>query len=349
MRMKNEFKVAIATKGRYGFTGAKSKTTGLPVYAARMIGSIYDHALNNDIEELNQCYIFVEPQEADQYAETYPEWPKTNIIVLGGNDQGISFARQTVLEFFQKTEPTDIVFTLDDDLTLGEYQWGPHPKTGELMYLQVMRDDVLNLLDEFISFNKALPEWEKVGIASFDYNQYGWTNVKKFPPDGSLDTCTDPKAVCSNHAHSDCAVMLRPLIYKKHNIIYDCQAPLKEDRDINAQVQYHGYYGRLIFKYLMISPLNSTNKGGCSTFYHTEGYCDKSIDYLLEKWNKCYPKAELVQDQKKNTSYGRTRDIRFWWRRFYHARVNNLIKVEIETPYLYPDIINNAHRYSENA
>lgn len=342
---KNDFKIAICSKGRHEVT--VNKTTGKQVYKAKLIGQVYDHAVENDLSELNRCFMFVEPQDADAYAESFPNWPKTNIIVLGGNDQGISFARQTMLEFFQDVEPTEFVFTLDDDLVLGEYKWGTHPKNGNQMYLQVMRTDPLQLLDEFMTISKEMPEWDKVGIASFDYNQFGWTNVKKFPADGSLDQCRDPKAMCSNHAHSDCAVMLRPLLYKELGVIYDGQAPLKEDRDLNAQVQYHGYYARLMFKYLMISPLNSTNKGGCSSFYHTPGYCDKSIDYLLEKWNKCYPKAELVQDQKKNTSYDRTRDAKFWWRRFYHARVHNLIKVEIETPYVYPDIIKNYHRYSD--
>lgn len=343
--MINNFKVAISTKGRYGTS--VNKTTGKTVYQAKMIGQLYEHALDNNIDELKLCYLFVEPQEADMYVQSYPEWPKSNIIVIGGNDQGISFVRQTVLKYFQEAEPTEFIFTLDDDLSLLEYKWGVHPKNGNEMYLQVPRTDVLNLLDEFMSYNKRLPEWDKVGISSFDYNQFGWTNLNKFPPNGELDTCLDEKKVCSNFSHADCAVMLRPLLYKELGIIYDGKAPLKEDRDLNAQVCYHGYYSRKLFKYLMVSPLNSTNKGGCSTFYKTEGYCRKSCDYLMEKWNSCYPKAELAMPQTKNTSYDRTFDVKWWWRRFYHARVKGLIQNEVITKDVFPEIINNYRPYSK--
>lgn len=341
--MINDFKVAICSKGRAEIvTNAK---TGKITYRAKMIGLLYDHAVQNDIHELDICYLFVEPQDVNDYVESFPKWPKSNIIVLGGNDQGISFARQTVLKHFQEKVPSEYVFTLDDDLCLLEYKWGVHPKNGNEMYLQIPRNDVLQLLDEFMSFNKRLPEWDKVGISSFDYNQFGWTNLNKFPPNGELETCTEVKKVCSNFSHADCAVMLRPLLYKKLGIIYDGQAPLKEDRDLNAQVCYHGYYSRKLFKYLMISPLNSTNKGGCSTFYKTEGYCKKSCDYLSEKWNHTYPKAELAMPQTKNTSYDRTFDVKFWWQRFYNARVKGLIQEEVITKDVFPEIINNYKSY----
>lgn len=341
----NKFNVAICSKGRYGSTfNAKTEKY---IYQAKLLGTLYTHAIENDINELNQCFIFVEPQDANEYRSTFPKWPEKNIIVLGDNNQGISFARQTVLKYFQDANPSEYVFTLDDDLTLGEYKWGVHPKTGKEMYLQAMTDNIIKLLDEFISFGRQTENWDKVGISSFSYNQFGWTNVTKFPADGSLDNCFENKKVFSNFGHADCAVMLRPLLYKKLGILYDNQAQLKEDRDLNAQVCYHGYFSRLMFKYIMISPLNSTNKGGCSTFYHTEGFQDKSIDYLLEKWNKCYPKAELVNNQIKHTSYNRTRDARFWWQRFYNARVKGLIQEEVVTKDVFPEIINNYKSYSD--
>lgn len=342
MEFKTDFKVAICTKGRYETLDAN----GNPKPQARMLYGIYKYALENDPSILNRVFLFVEPQDALEYKKNYSQFPSSNIIVLGDNNMGISFVRQTALMFFQNTLPTELVFMLDDDLTLNEYKWEPNPKDGTMCYRSVNNPNTLELLDEFVKVNQELPEWDKVGSAGVEYHQFAWTSVGKWPA-GELDKVRDPKLLCSNHGANDCCVLLKPLLYKELGIQYDAHAGLKEDRDINAQIAFNGLYTRKFSRWVMVSPANGTNKGGCASLYAEDGRITRVCAYVVDKWAKAGAKLPLAEHQKKTTKYGRSEDVKFHWRRLFYAKAKGNIKNDVVTEFDHPDSIYNYKPLNE--
>lgn len=62
-------------------------------------------------------FLFVEPQQYDEYCETVPDW--VNLIRLTRNDAGIGWARQQMLEHAAEEGLTHPVFS-DDDIAVPE-------------------------------------------------------------------------------------------------------------------------------------------------------------------------------------------------------------------------------------
>lgn len=328
-------KIAICTKGRGGST---TDSKGNIKYQAINPGKIYQHALNNDINELNNVYLFIEPNDVNSYMETYSKWPKSNIIVLGDNNQGLAFTRQTALQYFQETEPSDIMCMLDDDAVLYEYYWGFHEKKGieKWMMREVPLVEGLNKCAEYL---QTIKESDKVGIAALEYNHYSWSKEADFPSDGSFlsDKMSD---IGSDHSYCDCIVFWYPKKYKEYGISYD-NYPLKADRDFAMQVAFKGLYNRKIFRFVMDSPLNGKAPGGCQDWYKKENQEKSECEELVTKWNAAFNKAELIQLKEKKTSYGRAHDVKWFWARAYYARVKDKITYEVKNLRPIPESVNN--------
>lgn len=107
----NKIPVAICTKGRYGVNTRKD---GSLAYQSFNLGDIYTYAINNDLSILNRVYLFIEPKEVSEYTKSFPKWPLENIIILGDNDQGLAYTRQTALLYFQSIN-CEMMVMLDDD------------------------------------------------------------------------------------------------------------------------------------------------------------------------------------------------------------------------------------------
>lgn len=338
-KQNNSLKIAICTKGRYGYV---TNRKGEKVYRAINLGKIYKHALENDLSELDNVFMFVEPQEASDYKDTYPKWPIENIIVLGDNNQGLGYTRQTALQFFQDTIPSETICMLDDDAILMEYKWGIHPKKGEKFIAQEV--PLVEGLNHCYEYMKNLPEYDKVGIQSLEYCQFSWSKETSFPLDQSFMTDKFSN-IGSNHSYCDCIVFWKPLLAKELGITYD-NLPLKCDRDFAFQFAYHGYYTRKIYRFIMDSPLNGTAAGGCQDWYKKENQEATECEKLVEKWSNSFNTSqELVSLKPKKTCYGRSADIKFWWKRMYVASYNSDKISSVTNLYEFPKSINDYSNY----
>lgn len=337
--MTYNLKIAICTRGR----GGSKLVNGNMTYQAVNPGKIYSHALENDIHELDNVYLFIEPKDVQSYSQTYSEWPKKNIIVLGENDQGLAYTRQTALLYFQQTEPTDLICMLDDDALLFEYYWGHNDKKNIDKWL-MKPVPVVEGLNKCAEYIKTMKDYDKVGILGLEYNHYSWSKEPDFPKDGSFlsDKISN---IGSDHSYCDCIVFWKPLLCKEHDINYD-NYPLKADRDFAFQIAFKGFYNRKIFRFVMDSPLNGKAAGGCQDWYKKENQEHDECLELSEKWNKAYAKAQkegsgLVDFKTKKTSYGRGYDCKWWWNRAYNARVKNIIENEVVNLRPIPGSVNN--------
>lgn len=324
MESKDILRIAICTRGRSKRTF--NEKTGKWNGAAMNVNKLYSYAEEHGFDKLNNCYLFIEPREVEDYVASYPNWPKDNIIVLGGNNMGLAFTRQTALQFFQDKIPTEWVVMLDDDALLCEYYYGHHEKKGidKWMFKEVPLLEGLPKCHEYLL---QLPEQEKVGMAAMEYNHYSWTKEKDFPMDGSFIS-EKVSNWGSNNSYCDCIVFWRPLLYKEKGIKYD-NYPLKADRDFTMQVAFAGLYTRKIYRFVMDSPLNGKAAGGCQDWYKKENQERDECLELIDKWNIAYPNAELLTIKEKKTSYGRSTDLKFWWNRAFYARHKGIITTEV--------------------
>lgn len=336
--MTNPIKIAICTKGRGGHTISPD---GTKRYQAMNPGKIYEKALKEDMSILDNVYLFIEPQDVEAYRETYPKWPAKTFIVLGGDNKGLGYSRQTALLYFQEVEPTEVMVMLDDDTLVLEQVYKPHPKTGQMRWTGEHRDiyDGIQTMWEYIQTLPEPTDGSKVAQVGCEYVQMVWSKYPNWPTNNDW-VVKRPIDAYTDHGYCDCCVFWWPLVYKEHGIVYD-NLPLKCDRDFTAQVNYKGLAARKIYRFSIDSPLNGKVAGGCQQWYKTDGQEHSEVVDLVEnKWNKAYPKAELVKFKEKKTSYGRTSDVKWWWTRLFHARVKNLIQQEVVNLYSFDESIN---------
>lgn len=336
--MTNPIKIAICTKGRGGHTVSPD---GKVRYQAMNPGKFYEKAKVEGFDLLNNVYLFIEPQDVESYRETYPEWPAKTFIVLGADDQGLGYSRQSALIYFQEVEPVDTMVMLDDDTLLLEQTYKAHPKTGVMKWGGVHLD-IYDGIQKMWAYIQKLPEpkdGSKVAQVGCEYVQMVWSKYPSWPTNNDWNV-ERPIDAYTDHGYCDCCVFWWPLIYKEHGISYD-NLPLKCDRDFTAQVNYHGLAARKIYRFSIDSPLNGKVAGGCQKWYKTEGQEKSEVELMVNKWNECYPNAQLVTFKEKKTSYGRSSDAKLWWTRLYHARIKNLIQKDIVNIIPFEDSINN--------
>lgn len=336
-------KIAICSKGR---GGSQVKKDGNITYQALNPGKIYKHAIENDIHELDNVYLFIEPNDVESYTATYSQWPKKNIIVLGDNSQGLAFTRQTALLYFQETEPQEMICMLDDDALIFEHQWGWNEKKQREMWNKVERP-IVEALNDCATYLKSMDEYDKCGIMALEYNHFSWTKEHAFPKDGSWRS-KKFSDIGSNHSYCDCIVFWKPLLYKELGIEYD-NYPLKADRDFAFQVAFKQLYNRKIFKFIMDSPLNGKAAGGCQDWYHKQDQERNECLDLVEKWAQAGHKLPMVEFKEKETKYGRDSDVKWQWTRAYYGRIRGDYPKDATVPIKHPlpESVHNYKRLSE--
>jgi hypothetical protein len=186
------------------------------------------------LEQLNNskanCSIFVEPQEFEEYAESYPE---LGVFNIGQNDRGLPFVRQYMLEYALKIGAY-LYWNLDDDVKLYEVIEG---KCVPADYT------VLYKAQQFFENDN------EVAQAGLEYRQFAWSSTKPY----------------SYNSYCDCVVAIKPFLCK--DLSFDNDVLLKLDRDFTIQVIKAGFKTMKINKYAFSSPENGSNKGGLYDVY----------------------------------------------------------------------------------
>lgn len=183
------------------------------------------------LAEREKICVVVEPQDQEAYRAQYPA---ADILSLADNNKGITYARNTVLQFCE-ARGFEWFWMLDDDISMmgvvieGKVLKG---KFGEVLS---------NAHDTFLPYEKSL------AIGALEYQQYAWSAKNPYAFNSYCDTC-----VCLNYS------IMKRFRYTEN---------IKEDRDMCLQVLSAGYITARTTRHCFGSPKNGSNAGGLQDAY----------------------------------------------------------------------------------
>lgn len=193
--------------------------------------------------------LVIEPQEVAAYSRAFPG---CELLPLPGNDRGLPFARNFILDH-ARSRGLEWFWMLDDDLSR----------------FYVARDgkchrssagDVLRAASERTA---ELPDVAQVGL---EYQQFAWSATSDL----------------ARNSYCDVAVAIHAERCKRLRFRED--VTLKLDRDFTLQVLASGW-GTARFSRLAFScPKNGSNAGGLAPLYATGGYEEAASLRMVELW-----------------------------------------------------------------
>lgn len=195
-----------------------------------------------------QVFVFVEPQELQQYVDCYPNLVITN---LKENNRGLSYSRNQLYEAAKQNGFSHYWF-MDDDVKLFSVDAHGKMARADIWMLELVED-------ELISGGYAL--------AGLEYRQYAWSN----PGKKSFNT------------YCDCVVLHN--VEALEGIKCDENLQLKIDRDLAIQVVRAGMQTIRISSMCFSSPENGSNQGGLQSVYK-QGLEEVNCDKMVAKWGE---------------------------------------------------------------
>jgi hypothetical protein len=192
--------------------------------------------------------MFVESREFLAYREAYPFLPRHDI---SGNDEGLPYVRNSILEFAERAG-VEWFWMLDDDIK-GWYQ-----RTGKKLAKAPMEEGLLRA-QELAA--------EGVGQVALEYQQFAWSARKPWV----------------QNSYADCVVGVRT---EAAEAVGGFQPPadLKVDRDFTIRLIAGGWAVRRLTTHAFATVKNGTNRGGCHDQYAQRGREEKSSKALAALW-----------------------------------------------------------------
>lgn len=204
-------------------------------------GNVTTHKLFNT----NDIFFFVEPQDFNKYQKCYPG---CKIIDIGENNQGISYVRNFILDYFN--EP---ILMLDDDIIRIDEK----KPNGKMLKIS--------------NINNLLKDIELCFIKGYKQVTIAYRPAVRFNKGKSYKVNT--RCWCFNGIDASIGVRFDPL------------ADVFEDYDFTAELLRKGYKNISLFAYDFDCKVMSTNSGGWQCFDRKQ-YSQKAFNYLINKWGK---------------------------------------------------------------
>lgn len=182
-------------------------------------------------ESLMDYYLFVEPQDEEDYRKKYD----CDIYILPENNKGITYARNHILEFARQAD-LDYFWMLDDDIN----------GFGEVIAGKTKKKDATILRKAESLFSKY-----KASMFSLELVQFAWSSAE----------------LKKNRIAMQCVLFNVPLCEK---INYDPNILIREDYDLTFQSIFNGFGTLRTAKYFYsIAPMKS-QKGGMEQWYNDD-------------------------------------------------------------------------------
>lgn len=269
--MKNEYVIAIPSKDRPDIISERT---------LKLIG------------DLDNIYIFIEPQDYDKYKHLNNN---INIIELPENNRGIAYSRYYIQEYFRNK--IRYIWQLDDDLEQFAVRKGltsgGHPK------LVLIKNENITVGQIFEEVLKIMKEKKYIQM-TISYRPTNWYY------NGLIKELVMANGVVLN----DNQQML------ENNILYDLEIDLYEDVDLSAQLLQKRFKNACFYKYAFCTKM-AHYKGGCNIYRTKEGL-DKVYKHLKKKYGNF---VRPILDKKYNAI---TPHIK--WKNLYMNEKNSLLK-----------------------
>lgn len=227
--------------------------------------------ITNLFEARADFTVVVEPQDVKAYSKLNVH----NTMVLGKNNQGIAYARNSILER-ARFEKQPWIWMLDDDISQTYLVHnGKNVKTPINIVLKTAQ--------------LALCDVEGLAIGALEYGQYSWAAKK-------------PLAM---NSYCDVAVLIN--VRRTAHLSY--RDGCKEDRDFVLQCLASGYQSARSTRTSFQVPKNGSNKGGLHDAYASglENHWSKKMVELWPGVCQLHTKKDGRPDVKVNWKLMKTR------------------------------------------
>lgn len=180
-------------------------------------------------------HVVVEPQDHKEYLKAYP---KAKFLTLPLNNQGISYVRNSILNYARENNIM-WYWQLDDDIT-GFF---------EVVNKRCKKVSIQEALSKAEEIVKELKD-SKIAQFSLEYQQIAWAQQKDYVYNGYCDVVN-----CVN------SLLSEPLKY-------DSYFNGKEDREFTIRLLLNNKNTLRITKYAFACPKNGSNPGGLSEIFY---------------------------------------------------------------------------------
>ena len=187
-----------------------------------------------------KTFHFIEPQEISSYKVP-------NIVDIGENDQGVSYARNFILDWAVTNNQKWIIVCDDDMDSFGFYDGKNHKENASIWHK--IFEKVKDLPFELIGINKRMHAWHEK--TSFSVN-------RKFS-----EGC---------------------VLQNSSKISWRYKNNTKEDRDFLLQTIKNGHGTIRFNKYFFSTPVVGTNKGGLNEEYSSKRDTEWAVK-IVEDWH----------------------------------------------------------------
>jgi len=227
-------------------------------------------------------FLFIEQEDFKDYFKNYPLKP--NLIDLPKSNQGITYARNQILDYFKEAE---CILMLDDDIS--EFCKRNGYTDSGYNKLEKMNLDEIEIMLKFLEMQFINNDITQLTI-SFTPSNWLKKDVKWQSP-----------------ARVWCFNMINPKKLKDNGISYDPQADLMEDYDITAQILSKGLkvFSCFLFSFTPSDGGCGKNDGGCQTYRNAERSLN-TVKYLTAKWG----------DKVKPIYHNDKMEVQFQWKKF---------------------------------
>ena len=211
------------------------------------------------LQLIPEAILVVEPQDVEVYKAANPN---TKILVLGENDRGIAYVRQSILDYARQSG-IQTFWQIDDDVSiLYENVNGKTVKVCPYYALHSAERDFIN--------------WGS-GLGGLEYSQYCWGKLR------------------SEYAIGYCEVVSFFDVKQLMNINYR-NLQLKEDRDLSMQVVASGLKATRIRRFGFFCPPNGSNSGGLKPLYDKNYPEIDACKKIVNLWGQKYCNIKIKRD-----------------------------------------------------
>jgi hypothetical protein len=221
-----------------------------------------------------EIFLFVEPQEIDEYSFWTKDFSNVKIININKNDMGSCYAKFFILDWMFTNKPNQSFWLIDDDI---EYMLARDTiKTSEkgLAYYKMKRIEGKDIENALIHMEKIAKE-KGYGLVSPVFKQNSWITLE---PIQEIAPCLVFTFFNVEAWNQDVYDYFKNLIKN-----FDYKYTLYNDHLYAYGVLKNGIKTAHIFLYAYSTPTMSKQPGGCYSFYtiEHERECAKYISTLL--------------------------------------------------------------------
>ncbi len=220
--------------------------------------------------------LVVEPQDQERYRVRFPS---SDVLVLQGNDQGLPFVRNFILDH-ARSIGCDWFWMIDDDVT-----WFSEVQGNKCV--KAKSGQVLGMASDLIQRSSSVAQ------VALEYQQFAWSAGGRVTENGYCDVVVAINAK------------------RTKTIRYRDSVALKEDRDFTLQVLASGWNTNRLTRFAFACPKNGSNRGGLSPLYAINGREEQASREMVKLWG-----SEVCQFNRK--SDGRP-DVKINWKFFKRA------------------------------